>query len=68
MPALQEIARRPGAASVGIVLGGGLWGLLWLPVRGMDAVGFSGAWPGVAMFLIGGVLMIPVLIARLCRH
>jgi drug/metabolite transporter (DMT)-like permease len=47
--------------SLGIVLGGVLWGLFWLPVRTLGGMGLQGAWPAAAIF--GGCLclLLPVL-------
>lgn len=71
MPALQEIARQPGPAALGLVIGGGLWGLLWVPVRAMEEAGLPGAWPGMAIFTCAIALLIPILIrarARVLAH
>lgn len=71
MPALKEIARQPGPAALGLVTGGALWGLLWVPVRAMEEAGLPGAWPGIAIYTCAIALMIPILIrmkARLLAH
>lgn len=71
MPALQEIARQPGFAALGLVVGGGLWGLLWVPIRAMEQTGLTGAWPGIAIYACAIALMIPILIrvkARVMAH
>lgn len=51
-------------ASGGIVLGGALWGLYWLPVRYLGAAGLEGAWAGAAIYLAAVALLIPVMIWR----
>ncbi|PIV73501.1 MAG: hypothetical protein COW55_12820 [Rhodobacteraceae bacterium CG17_big_fil_post_rev_8_21_14_2_50_65_11] len=67
MTALTEIARQPGPAALGLVAGGALWGLLWVPVRAMEGAGLHGAWPGLAIFAFGIVVMIPILVATKAR-
>lgn len=62
-----EIARHPGPATLGLVAGGALWGLLWVPVRAMEGAGLHGAWPGIAIFAFGIVVMIPILVATKAR-
>lgn len=71
MPGLQDIARHPGFAAGGLVLGGALWGLMWVPIRAMEMAGLPGAWPGFALYICAVVLLIPILIrmnARLLAH
>lgn len=67
MTRLQEISRQPGPAAIGLVIGGALWGLLWVPIRAMEAAGLPGAWPGLALYLCAVALMIPVLIILKAR-
>jgi len=67
MSALQEIARQPGPAAIGIVIGGAMWGLIWVPIRAMEAAGLSGAWSGFALYAVAVVLMIPLMVAMRAR-
>ena len=38
-------------ASIGVVAGGALWGLFWVPVRMFEDLGFTGAWPGLMIYV-----------------
>lgn len=67
MSRLQEIARQPGLAAIGLVLGGALWGLMWVPIRGMQGAGLPGAWSGLALYAVAVTLMVPVLIVLKAR-
>lgn len=37
-------------ASIGLVIGGALWGLIWLPLRYLEELGLPGAWSGLALY------------------
>lgn len=39
------------AASAGVALCGAAWGIYWLPLRELQALGFSGEWATAALFL-----------------
>lgn len=67
MSRLQEVARQPGPAAIGIVIGGALWGLLWVPIRAMEHAGLHGAWSGFALYSVAVALMIPLLVAMRAR-
>jgi drug/metabolite transporter (DMT)-like permease len=67
MSRLQEVARQPGLAAIGLVIGGALWGLMWVPIRAMESAGLPGAWPGFALYIIAVTLMLPVLVAVKAR-
>jgi drug/metabolite transporter (DMT)-like permease len=57
--------------SLGIVAAGVLWGLFWMPIRWLGALGLEGAWPGAAVYAACVVLMLPVVPfrwVRLRRH
>lgn len=45
------------AASVGLVIGGALWGLYWLPLRFMTEQGLPGAWAGLYLYLWCAVVL-----------
>lgn len=54
-----------GALASAIVAGtGALWGLYWLPVRGLAALGLPGAWGTLAITLCAVALLAPVALAR----
>ncbi len=50
--------------SVGIIVGGVLWGLIWLPLRALGDYGFSGAWSGAVMYMGTGLVLIPLVVIR----
>jgi drug/metabolite transporter (DMT)-like permease len=47
-------------ASAGLVLGGALWGLFWLPARAFERIGLDGAWPVALIYLAATLLMLPL--------
>jgi len=65
-------AARPALLpSAGIVLGGMLWGLFWVPVRALGALGLEGAWPSAIIFGCCLLVLLPMLPFRwrhLARH
>jgi len=67
MSRLQDIARNPGLAAIGLVTGGAFWGLLWVPIRAMADAGLPGAWPGFVFYFCAVALMVPVLVAVRAR-
>lgn len=48
------------AASIGIVLGGALWGLFWIPLRAFEEFGFEGAYPGLVFYIIALAVFLPL--------
>ncbi|MEM9011070.1 MAG: DMT family transporter [Pseudomonadota bacterium] len=54
-------ARIQTTASIALVVGGMLWGLYWIPVRFFAAGGLPGPWPGIAMYLVSLVVLLPFL-------
>lgn len=67
MSRLLEIARQPGSAAIAIVVGGALWGLIWIPIRAIEQAGLPGAWAGFSLYLAAVTLMIPVLVLLRAR-
>ena len=57
-------ARAEMGPSLGIVLGGALWGLFWLPVRAIGEMGLAGAWPGAVIYAGCLAVLLPVLVFR----
>ena len=47
--------------SLGIVLGGLLWGVFWLPLRALGELGLEGAWPSAIVFLASILVLLPAL-------
>ena len=50
-----------------IVLAALLWGLWWIPVRGLEAGGLSGDWVSVALYGVGALGLLPFLLASWAR-
>ncbi len=46
-------------AGLALLLGGAMWGLYWIPVRALEALGLTGSWPGVVMFLAALIAVLP---------
>ena len=42
-----------------------LWGLWWLPLRSLETAGLSGDWVSVAVYGIGGLLLLPFVLPHL---
>ncbi|MEO1533083.1 MAG: DMT family transporter [Pseudomonadota bacterium] len=64
MPA--ETAQPPSllVPSIGLVIGGALWGLIWWPLRALGDFGLEGGWPSAAMFAGTIALLLPVMLWR----
>ena len=45
--------------SLGIVIGGVLWGVFWLPLRAVDVRGLGPGWAGAALYAVLLVLLLP---------
>lgn len=61
MPFGKLRARPDILPSLGIVLGGLLWGLFWLPVRALGEYGLEGAWPGAILYTACVAVLLPTL-------
>ncbi|MEM8819713.1 MAG: DMT family transporter [Pseudomonadota bacterium] len=53
--------------SIGLVIGGALWGIIWLPLRALGGMGLNGAWPALVMFLGTLVVLLPFILFRIRR-
>lgn len=54
------LQRRPDlVASLAVAVASVLWGLYWIPVRYLGAAGLPGGWPGLALFGVAALLMLP---------
>lgn len=51
-------------ASIGLVVGGALWGLFWIPMRLIEGLGVGGAWPAALVYAAALVLLLPVALLR----
>jgi len=47
-------------ASIGLVIGGMMWGLFWMPVRLIAGLGLPGAWAGIVIYTIATIVLLPV--------
>ncbi|MEL6450463.1 MAG: DMT family transporter [Pseudomonadota bacterium] len=47
----MQARSREVTASIGLVLGGALWGLYWLPLRFLADLGLPGAWSSLVVYL-----------------
>ena len=52
--------RRDLIPSIGIAVGAMLWGLFWLPVRGIESAGVSVMWTVPVIFASVTLLFLPV--------
>ena len=50
--------------SLGIAFGAALWGLYWIPVRGIEQAGVSAFWTGPVIFGASMVVFIPLILLR----
>lgn len=50
-------------ASIAVVTGGAFWGLFWIPVRALESLGLTGAWPGLVIYVSALLLVAPFLFA-----
>lgn len=64
MKPADGVLSSPTYASLGILLGGALWGLMWLPVRAMAEIGLWGMWPPALIYMFTLLLMLPLAIKR----
>ncbi len=48
-------------ASIVLVIGGMMWGLYWIPVRFFLDLGLTGPWPGIAMYSVALLGLIPLI-------
>ncbi len=53
--------------SLGIACGASLWGLFWIPIRGIEAAGISAFWASTVVFAAGTLILLPIALPRLLR-
>ncbi len=51
-------------ASLMLVIGGAMWGILWIPLREMESLGLEGAWPSVVSFALPCLVLVPLGLIR----
>lgn len=55
-------SRRPGLLpSLCVAVSGIFWGLFWLVLRAFENYGFNGAWPGLIVYCVCFVMLLPFL-------
>jgi len=52
------------APSAALVVGGILWGLLWIPLRALGDAGISGGWPGAFIYFGVIIILLPIWVFR----
>ncbi len=50
--------------SMGIALGAALWGLFWIPLRGIEQAGVATAWTGPTIFACVSLVVLPAAVWR----
>jgi drug/metabolite transporter (DMT)-like permease len=50
--------------SVTLAIGAALWGLYWIPIRGIESAGVDAIWTGPTIFGFSSLLFLPLLIMR----
>lgn len=51
---------REALASLGCAWAGVVWGLFWLPLRGLDSLGISASWASAAFFVLPALICLPL--------
>ncbi|MDP4823815.1 MAG: DMT family transporter, partial [Aestuariivirgaceae bacterium] len=51
-------------ASLGCAYAGVVWGLFWLPLRGLSGLGISPSWATALFFLVPAILCLPLALWR----
>lgn len=60
----MQPARSDLLPSLGLAFGAALWGLYWIPVRGIEQAGVSSFWTGPVIFGASAILFIPLMLFR----
>ena len=59
---------KPARAAAAVCLSGAMWGLWWIPVRGLARHGIEGDWISVAVYAMASLLLAPFALARLRKR
>ena len=51
-------------AGLALMLGGALWGFVWIPLRALEDAGLPGAWAGMLIYVGALALLSPLLLFR----
>lgn len=65
------MTRTEGFAKLACAYSGVMWGIFWLPLRGMNEAGIVGAWSTVIFSLVPALLLVPLAVfhwRRLAAH
>jgi drug/metabolite transporter (DMT)-like permease len=60
----KPLASRELLASFGCAYAGVVWGLFWLPLRGLSGLGISPSWASTLFFLVPAILCLPLALWR----
>lgn len=58
------MARSDLLPSVALTFGAALWGLYWIPIRGIEQAGVAAFWTGPIIFAAGTLIFMPLLVLR----
>lgn len=58
----------PGFASASVFFAASAWGLYWIPIRYLEQLGFTGAWPVVMLNLPAALVLMLVVLSRWQRN
>ncbi len=50
--------------SIALVFGAAMWGLYWIPIRGIEQAGVHVFWTGPVIFGVSSVLFLPIILLR----
>lgn len=64
MPAQQISTRQETQAKLACAYAGAAWGLFWIPLRQLEEVAVTGAWPSVLFFGVPMIIVAPLLLFR----
>jgi drug/metabolite transporter (DMT)-like permease len=53
-------SRTENFAKLACAYAGVVWGVFWIPLRGLDDIGITGAWATVVFYLIPTLLLLPI--------
>ncbi len=54
-------------ARLACVLAGGVWGIVWIPLRALDIAGIPGAWATSLLHLIPALILLPLVLLRFTK-
>ena len=50
--------------SIAVMVAAAIWGLFWLPVRGVEQAGIDALWSGLLIFACGVAVLLPLVMLR----